>query len=146
MFFWNEHEFILRYMMQNISIHNFLKAHNIPHLFFDAFYESYDECMGTTHGILDSIDLIQSIKQYIPVMDTTYDPNIKDEFLKIYDTNFVKITFKQFITNQTRGLTSSSTLDSLFDEYHPTELSHNYWATYLQTQLIEKIKEDETRS
>jgi len=41
--FWNEPEYVERYMQQNLLLHYFLKEHKVKHLFFDAFYETKGE-------------------------------------------------------------------------------------------------------
>ena len=37
--FWNDVEYVERYIQQNLLLHYYLKEHNIDHIFFDAFYE-----------------------------------------------------------------------------------------------------------
>ena len=38
-YFWNEEEFLNRYVHQNLYLHNFLSNYDIDHIFFDSFYE-----------------------------------------------------------------------------------------------------------
>lgn len=32
-YFWNQEEYIMRYLIQNINIHSYLNSHNIKHIF-----------------------------------------------------------------------------------------------------------------
>jgi hypothetical protein len=132
-YFWNAEEYIMRYMIQNINIHNYLNSHNIKHVFFDAFYETFEAKVNPNrHPIFDSVDLINVIKKLpLPIENLS----IKDQYLELYETNFIKITFKQFIKNILEKSKSNNipySKNDLFDKMHPTELSHQKWANYLK--------------
>ena len=135
-YFWNKEEYIMRYLIQNINIHNYLKSHNIKHVFFDAFYETFEATSDKSkHGILDSGDLLAAIKKF-PY--EVADISIREQYIKLHESNFIKITFKEFINSisnewKERGVVHKHS--DLFDEFHPTELSHQKWATYLKTYL-----------
>ena len=39
-YFWNEEEYLSRYVNQNMFLHYFLEQHNVSHIFYNAFYDS----------------------------------------------------------------------------------------------------------
>lgn len=105
--FWNEEEYIERYIQHNLLIHHFLNSYNIKHIFFDAFYETKDM------GIYDKLNK-DNLKQ------------IKD----IRKNNFIDKTFREV-------LMKGEYLDEeLFGkDYHPTEKAHEIWARYLYDKV-----------
>tara|TARA_B110000285_G_scaffold196595_1_gene227680 strand:+ start:3263 stop:4087 length:825 start_codon:yes stop_codon:yes gene_type:complete len=128
-YFWNQEEYIMRYLIQNINIHTYLNSHNIKHIFFDAFYETFEATNDAEkHGILDSVNLIKAIKR-IPF--SSDDLQIKKQYIKLRKSNFIDITFKEFILTT---LKEHKRVD-LFDNHHPTELSHQKWANYLYERI-----------
>ncbi len=130
-YFWNKEEYIMRYLIQNINIHNYLNSQNIKHVFFDAFYETFEATNNPEkHGILDSVTLMKAIKRLPLSVENNY---IKEQYIKLHDSNFLPITFKEFILTT---LKEHKQVD-LFDNHHPTELSHQKWAHYLKTYLNE---------
>jgi hypothetical protein len=130
-YFWNQEEYIMRYLIQNINIHTYLNSHNIKHIFFDAFYETFEATNDPQkHGILDSVNLIKAIKR-IPF--SSENLQIKKQYIKLRKSNFLDITFKEFILTTL----NENKQDDLFDNHHPTELSHQKWATYLKEHLNE---------
>ena len=58
---------------------------------------------------------------------------IKKQYIKLRKSNFLDITFKEFILTTL----NENKQDDLFDNHHPTELSHQKWATYLKEHLNE---------
>jgi len=141
-YFWNKSEYIMRYMVQNINIHTYLLANNIKHVFFDAFYETLEASEDRDrHGILDSVDLIDIIKKYDAGSSNKYEDSIKSQYLKLYETNFIKTTFKQFI--DTRISNEMYKVEDVFHDMHPTELSHQKWANYLGLYLNGQIINDQ---
>lgn len=105
--FWNEEEYIERYIQHNLLIHHFLNSYGIKHIFFDAFYETKDM------GIYDKLNK-DNLKQ------------IKD----IRKNNFIDKTFREV-------LMKGEYLDKeLFGkDYHPTEKGHEIWARYLYDKV-----------
>ena len=105
--FWNEEEYIERYIQHNLLIHHFLNSYGIKHIFFDAFYETKDM------GIYDKLNK-DNLKQ------------IKD----IRKNNFIDKTFREV-------LMKGEYLDEeLFGkDYHPTEKGHEIWARYLYDKV-----------
>tara|TARA_R100000030_G_C3219382_1_gene115523 strand:+ start:34 stop:777 length:744 start_codon:yes stop_codon:yes gene_type:complete len=105
--FWNEEEYIERYIQHNLLIHHFLNSYGIKHIFFDAFYETKDM------GIYDKLNK-DNLKQ------------IKD----IRKNNFIDKTFREV-------LMKGEYLDEeLFGkDYHPTEKGHKIWARYLYDKV-----------
>lgn len=131
-YFWNKEEYIMRYLIQNINIHNYLNSQNIKHVFFDAFYETFEATNDPKkHGILDSVTLMKAIKRLPLSVENNY---IKEQYIKLHDSNFLPITFKEFILTT---LKEHKQVD-LFDNHHPTELSHQKWAHYLKTYLSDE--------
>ena len=107
--FWNEEEYISRYIHTNLYIHYFLKSHNIEHMFFDAFYETTE--FGINHDL--QIRNIIDDKEYLKVTD---------EFTK-------NTSFKNFLLRQNE--------QDLFndDDPHPSEKGHQLWAEELSKDL-----------
>ena len=105
--FWNEEEYVERYIQHNLLIHHFLNSYGINHIFFDAFYETKDM------GIYDKLsnDNLEPIK------------NIKENY-------FISKTFRE-------TLMKGEYLDEeLFGkDYHPTENGHETWARYLYDKI-----------
>ncbi len=108
-YFWNEEEYISRYIHTNLYIHYFLKSHNIEHMFFDAFYETTE--FGINHDL--QIRNIIDDKEYLKVTD---------EFTK-------NTSFKNFLLRQNE--------QDLFndDDPHPSEKGHQLWAEELSKDL-----------
>jgi len=77
---------------------------------------------------LDSVNLIKAIKR-IPF--SSENLQIKKQYIKLRESNFLDITFKEFILTT---LKEHKQVD-LFDNHHPTELSHQKWANYLKLHI-----------
>ena len=136
---WHEEEFITRHCLNNITLHNFLKALNIRHLFFNAFYESKEELFNPDkHQLFDAREIESYISNYqksseantLKRLDIN---NIIDEYKRIHKEVFTKKSFIQFLFNL-----SEYNQDDLID-YHPTELGHELWAKELSTVLKNEI-------
>ena len=104
-YFWNQEEYLERYIQQNLSLHHFLLNKGIKHLFFDAFYES------KTGGMWENKDLLDHLSD----SDT-----FQSEFIKLREKVFVPISMKQYLLD--------SGQKSMWDEYHPSEQGHKYWS------------------
>lgn len=136
LYFWHKEEYIVRYMLSNLHISNFLKANNINYLFFDAFYEEYSALVDPNkHGILGSSCTLYDIikNDFISFRGDDNDDVIRELFLNLYDSNFIHETFKEFIVRETNEKQCV-----MFDKYHPNELAHELWA--------KKIYENEIRN
>ena len=104
-------------MNQNLYLHYFLKQHNIKHYFFEAFWEQ-----KSFQGLWYVSDLNRSIKG----QDKT-----SNEFRKIRDKVFKKVSFRKFIMKN-----YSIKNKEYFDDGHPTEKSHEMWASELYKDLV----------
>ena len=145
-YFWNEEEYITRYITQVITLHSVFKANNIKHYFFDAFYESTEAVLDPDrHAVFESINLNKFIhslhKHFIKQGGYLSEMNIGglfETYFDLYDNLFIK---KTMIERMKEELPPELAKDHdarlhLFDEtYHPTELSHNLWAEYLNKQI-----------
>ena len=114
-YFWNEEEYLNRYVHQNIYLHNFLKNKNIKHLFFDAFYE------GKVHGIKQNFELHQKFGE-------NKQTNIVEEYLQMRDNCFINKSFRKVIMERK---------EKLFDGIHPNEIGHEVWSKYIKNLLDE---------
>jgi len=109
-YFWNEEESLYHYINDNLYLHNFLESKNIKHLFFNAFYTEDWEKINDSN---------------------VYDYTIVEEFLKLFDKNFIKVSFKNFINN------SEKIEDKFCGADHPDEVGHSLWAKKLYECLNE---------
>ena len=120
--FWNEPEYIERYMQQNLLLHYFLEEHNVKHLFFDAFYETKGK--GSIFNLLNIDDII--IKTGYEAKGhhslTEYFLNLKKEFC-------LEESFRNVLMDKNNNLISA-------EDYHPTEKGHEIWSRYLYDKVI----------
>ena len=125
LYFWNEKEYISRYVNQNIYLFSFLSHHKINHLFFDAFYtkKNKNNVLGLHHSyeVQDDIQLDEH--------------NTAKYFYDLRQKKFKNISFKNFLLNQSpkrdkyrKDLWSDT-------DPHPTELGHKLWAEELYKDL-----------
>ena len=130
--YWNEEEYISRYLTTLIAVHSYLRVLNIDHYFFNAFYESNETIKSSSkHTIFDSISLHNFIKN--KSQDLELDLNGKgiiETYLKIYETNYIKQSMIEII--KTLNLPRELVFDNT---YHPTEYSHQIWAEYIANIL-----------
>ena len=128
-YFWNEEEYMSRYIQHNLYLHYFLKSKNIDHLFFSAFYETKNNSEGS--GMFKDIELYDSI---ITDNINFSDSYTIEEFSKIHDNVFKKISFRRLLMEDNKFR------DGLFgDDFHPTERAHQLWAEELYKDLKDKI-------
>lgn len=134
--YWNEEEYMSRYLITLISVHSYLKLLNIDHYFFDAFYESNETIKSKSkHTIFDSINLYDFIKDKSKDLEHNLEGRgIIEQYLKIYDTNYIKQSMIGII--KTLDLPRKLIFD---DTYHPTEYSHNMWAEYIAKTLKKSV-------
>ncbi len=133
--FWNEEEYIERYIQQNLLLHHFLNSHNIKHLFFDAFYEKED-------GMFKDVDIEETFYNFhflrsdkiggdrIRELEFSGNKYLIDEFLKLREKIFKKESFRRYI-----GFKDMK----LWDGVHPSEEAHEKWAQELNRELRGKI-------
>ena len=144
-YFWNEKEFMNRYINQNLYLHYFLKSKNIDHLFFNAFYESsaldFDDDVYKkfvevgVSGMRENTDIIDDIKKFNGSESygeyfNSANPYIVKEFLKVTDKVFKEVSFRNFLME--KGLFSSP-------QQHPNDMEHQLWAKELYKDLKDKI-------
>lgn len=134
-YFWNPEEYLIRYIHHNLFLHSFLSSYGIPHKFFNSFYEIEN------NGIFHQFNLVEELKKHFLFFnEKTIDDNqlyeykiILDEFNSLFEKTFFSKTFQNYIyLNYTNN---SNNLKKYFDNYHPTELSHSIWASYLYDNI-----------
>ena len=125
--FWNEEEYIERYIQQNLLLHHFLNSYNINHLFFDAFYEKED-------GMFKDVDIEETFYNFHSLRNHkrngTGNKYLIDEFLKLRERIFKKESFRKYIGFEDM---------KLWDGVHPSEEAHEKWAQELNRELRGKI-------
>ena len=115
-YFWNQEEYLERYIQQNLSLHHFLLNKGIKHLFFDAFYESKDGGMWESKDLLD----------HLSDSDT-----FQNEFTKLRKEIFVPISMKQSLLDTGH--------EFMWDGYHPSEQGHKHWSKNINKILKNKL-------
>ena len=126
--FWNEEEYLERYIQQNLSLHHFLVNKNIKHLFFDTFYEAKSTVIDR---MWKSIDLEKKIEEWY--RHDEYFIHYKDEFTKLREEVFVEFSMKDFLLNTYRGR------DTMFDGQHPNEKGHRHWAVVINKLIKDRL-------
>ena len=124
--YWNKEEYITRHCLNTINLHYFLSQLNVPHLFFNAFYEN-----NLQHSSPNTIDFIKDFKEDISKTYLEYIEinNIIEEYLDIQSNYFYpKSFFKHIIDTVEEGTYKK---EEVFNDYHPSELGHELWATNL---------------
>ena len=117
--FWNEEEYLERYIQQNLLLYYFLDSYNISHCFFDAFYEIKDG------GIYSNIEIIDVLK------DTLFSK----EYLKVRKKVFKDESFRRFLMKN-----GSVFKDGVFGEdLHQTEKGHELWSEELYKFIDKKV-------
>ena len=104
-YFWNQEEYLERYIQQNLSLHHFLLNKGIKHLFFDAFFESKSGGLWGDEELLD----------HLSDSDT-----FQSEFIKLREKVFVPISMKQYLLDSGHKF--------MWDGYHPSEQGHKHWS------------------
>ena len=142
-YFWNEPEFILRFINHHIQLHYFLKSLGVKHKFFNAFYESKMGVKDTDLSFMVTTDIYHVIfetikdKDYFRGYFGRSNPMYYTEILKsIYQTNIFNQSFSNFI----KTLQPKNSLDKLIDNFHPSEFSHSMWAKHLHKELTDLVE------
>tara|TARA_Y100000034_G_scaffold47415_1_gene58396 strand:- start:2093 stop:2950 length:858 start_codon:yes stop_codon:yes gene_type:complete len=131
-YFWNEEEYVSRYISHNLYLHYFLKDKKIEHLFFDSFYEP---------KLLHGDKIYSSMDEDIEFQDYTgrwfEKSGMLEEFIELKRKYFVDKSFRKYLfDNTTERLKKKNVLNSnLWDDYHPSELGHEFWAKTLKEIL-----------
>ena len=129
---WYEEEYITRHCLNTITLHNFLTNLNIPHLFFNAFYEGKKEVLDPkTHQLYESSNLDSFISEFREQKDyktlkRLQINNILKEYKDIFKQSFIKKSFIKFLFENLNKYKQKELID-----YHPTELGHKLWANYI---------------
>jgi|TARA_Y100000034_G_scaffold127093_1_gene179352 hypothetical protein len=118
-YFWNQEEYLERYIQQNLTMHYFLQIKGIKHLFFDSFYETNDSCIWDSKDLLD--DLSNQISNRI------FSDKLQEEFIELRNDFFIKTSMQKYL--------SSYNQEELFDGNHPSEGGHREWANYIQKYI-----------
>ena len=139
-YFWNNEEYMSRYINQNLYLHYFLERNNIDHLFFNTFYEcsalNFDNDIykkfveAGISGMRENTDLIHDLKKLDDGYLISISSYIIKEFLKVADKVFKEVSFRNFLME--KGLFSSP-------QQHPNDMEHQLWAKELYKDLKDKI-------
>jgi len=133
-YFWNEEEYIARYMEQNLLLHYFLKDKKIKHLFFNSFYESKFFLDGQlVNAMHEDIELVQEIYEKFN------SKLITEDFKKINKNFFHDISFREMMVSKDSEFPWPEGVWDKVDGHHPSELAHEFWAEELNTKLKGKL-------
>ena len=131
LYFWNEREYMRRYIHQNLYLHKFLSHYKINHLFFDAFYTKKDgnAMLGLHHGYQVEDDL------------EIYDSHTKDYFYRLRERIFKSISFKNFLLDLNSDSKKLEYKKNMWSENdpHPSENGHQLWADELYKDLKNEL-------
>lgn len=132
--YWQEEEYITRYINQTILIHNFLKSKKIKHVFFNAFYENNT---GAFHKQPELKTFIEKYhrqgKKHPHYLEYIGLNKSIQEYIRIEKKYFTKYSFREFISNKKR--------EKHYDGIHPNQLSHRLWSNYLHSHLKDKYND-----
>tara|TARA_R100000951_G_C2639690_1_gene180515 strand:+ start:142 stop:957 length:816 start_codon:yes stop_codon:yes gene_type:complete len=122
--YWNEEEYLERYIQQVLLLHLFLKEHNVKHLFFDAFYEA---SQSDTPNILNSMEIDDLI------LESGYDKMghyyLTNYFDSLRQDLFMPTSFRNFLLQKGRVKFAENMFNR--KDYHPTEKAQHLWAKKL---------------
>jgi len=119
--FWNEPEYVERYMQQNLLLHYFLEEHDVRHLFFDAFYETKGK--GSMFNSLNIDEIVMKSGH-----ETKGHYTLTEYFLKLKKQFFLEESFRNVIMDINNKLFG--------DDFHPTEEGHEVWSRYLYDEIV----------
>lgn len=133
--YWNEEEYLSRFIGQNILVYNYLKSKGIKFIFFNAFYEDKSVVLDKSldiHNLKDSPSLLNIINKYHPskfkgegYLNALGLSQVVEEFNSIYNDSFIKTSFKDLL------LKKEIETDTRLLEYHPNESGHEVWSQYV---------------
>ena len=125
--YWNEEEYLSRYVSTVYNLHLFLKYHNIDHHFFNAFWQD-------TTGAFSSHTLSNTVKLFKEKYSSSYINNLSiehllEEFPEIEHNHFINTSFKRYLSYKK---------ENLFDGMHPSEKGHDQWSEFLYYFITKK--------
>ena len=139
--FWNEQEYVERYIQQNLLLHYFLKEHNVKHLFFDAFYETRGHRSMFNSLNIDDIIISSGYETESHYALMKYFLKVKKEFS--LNDSFRNLLLDKNKVFEYNGEQLNSFREELFNtkDHHPSEKGHKIWAKNLFKELKDKINE-----
>ena len=122
--YWNEEEFLSRYINTVISLHSFLKSKGIDHIFFNAFYEE--------PGKVNTVNFFNKLSKLKHRLSGKYLKHINidnslQEYIDIHKEVFLKSSFSEYIKDS-----------DTFKGYHPSEESHFKWARFIKSFILNR--------
>ena len=139
--FWNEQEYVERYIQQNLLLHYFLKEHNVKHLFFDAFYETRGHRSMFNSLNIDDVIISSGYETESHYALMKYFLKVKKEFS--LNDSFRNLLLDKNKVFEYNGKQLNSFKEELFNtkDHHPSEKGHEIWAKNLFKELKDKINE-----
>tara|TARA_R100001509_G_scaffold35776_1_gene18962 strand:+ start:104 stop:943 length:840 start_codon:yes stop_codon:yes gene_type:complete len=139
--FWNEQEYVERYIQQNLLLHYFLKEHNVKHLFFDAFYETRGHRSMFNSLNIDDVIIGSGYETESHYALMKYFLKVKKEFS--LNDSFRNLLLDKNKVFEYNGKQLNSFKEELFNtkDHHPSEKGHEIWAKNLFKELKDKINE-----
>jgi len=122
--YWNEEEFLSRYINTVISLHSFLKSKGIDHIFFNAFYEEPGEIAST--NFFNKLSKLKHRLSDNYLKHINIDNSLQ-EYINIHKKIFLKSSFSEYIKDS-----------DTFKGYHPSEESHFKWAKFIKTFIVNR--------
>lgn len=125
--YWNEEEYLTRYLNSVLYLHTFLKTKNIDHIFFNAFYQD-DTSKLNSKSFLKMIKRFEE-KHSSSFLDSLGVKALLKEYYKINQKVFLNTSFKNYIDFKP---------GKNYDNIHPSENGHELWAKYLFNFIKER--------
>jgi len=171
-YFWNEEEYLSRYVDQNIFLHYFLEQHNVSHIFYNGFYDRFDHIgseasFDASKGDLTKRHILKALTPGRKHRGSSQTPHMKkavEEFFRIGNKVFKDITFRKFIMDidireleKKKGLkifemrrendnvsnyAEQSDDDKFLYDGHPSSLGHQLWAEELYKDIPDEWKQE----
>jgi len=140
-YFWNQEEYLPRYVMNVLQFQNFCEVNNIKWLCFNSFYQTPNSNLNMWIDLdikneLKNLNIGSSVYQDSRTNGRSYYPY---EYNSIWETidenrfykkNQINNTFKSFIEKHNN--------EDAFNGWHPSPKSHEIWAKELYNYIIEK--------
>lgn len=126
--YWNDEEYITRYLLTVISLNSFFDSYKIPHLFFNAFYEN-------EFGIVEDELNSNYVEKFVKTRENSYltylhIEKLVKEYSKIRKESYIEKLFSSYINENI-----VEEQEQYFKNYHPTEKAHQMWADYIEKVL-----------
>ena len=119
--YWNEEEYISRYIQSVLLLHSFLENKGIQHIFFNAFYETQVDGLLNNKPIENELNRLQ-VKYGEGKLEHLELNNTLIDYLRVHQEVFVNTSFKSYIGDN----------PDAYEQYHPTEDSHSIWAKLIR--------------